>query len=74
MTRIGGIPESNSGLPNVNRLTPVTGSVPMLEIISPRRAAISPLTSESPDTEPMTLEPEHPEREIRRGRERQRHE
>ena len=43
------MPESSSGLPNVKRVEPETGSVPMLAIISPSTPAISPLTSDSPD-------------------------
>ena len=54
------MPDSSSGLPKVKRLRPVTGSVPTVAIISPSSPAISPLTSESPDTDAMTLRPSTP--------------
>ena len=54
------MPDSSSGLPNVKRFSPVTGSVPTVAIISPSTPAISPLTSESPDSDAMTLRPSTP--------------
>ena len=38
ITRIGGMPDSSSGLSNVKRLSPVTGSVPTVAIIRPSDA------------------------------------
>ncbi len=60
MIRIGGTPESSSGLPKVKRLTPETGSVPTVAIIRPTTPAIRPLTSEAPESEAMTLSPSTP--------------
>ena len=60
ITRIGGIPDSSSGLPKVKRFSPVTGSVPTVAIISPSSPAISPLINESPETDAMTLRPSTP--------------
>ena len=54
------MPDRSSGLPKVKRLTPVTGSVPMAEIIRPSSPAIRPFTSESPETVAMTLRPSTP--------------
>ena len=54
------MPDSSSGLPNVKRFRPVTGSVPTVAIISPSTPAMSPLTSDSPDSDAMTLRPSTP--------------
>ena len=54
------MPESSSGLSNVKRVEPETGSVPMLATISPNTPAINPFTSDSPDRAAMTLRPRMP--------------
>ena len=54
------MPESSSGLSNVKRGEPETGSVPTLATISPNMPAISPFTRDSPDSAAMTLRPRTP--------------
>ena len=60
ITRIGAMPDSRSGLSKVNRVSPVTGSVPTVEIIRPRMPAISPFTSDSRESDAITLNPSTP--------------
>ena len=67
------MPDSSSGLSNVKRFSPVTGSVPTVEIIRPSTPAISPLTSDSRDERGDHAQAEHAEREVRLRRERERH-
>ncbi len=54
------MPESNSGLSNVKRFIPATGSVPMAATMRPSMPAMSPLISESPDSEAITDRPRTP--------------
>ncbi len=54
------MPESSSGLSNVKRVEPETGSVPTLATIRPNMPAISPFSIDSPDNAAMTLRPRMP--------------
>ena len=54
------MPDRSSGLSKVKRFMPATGSVPIAAIIKPIIPAISPLTSDSLESEAMTDKPRMP--------------
>ncbi len=60
ITTIGRMPPRRSGEPKVNRATPETGSVPIVAIMKPMIPAISPFSSDLPDSPAMTLRPSTP--------------
>ena len=51
------MPSSRCTVPKVKRSVPVCRSMPMIEIITPTTAAISPLTSDLSDSDTTAVRP-----------------